>query len=175
MKWWIISRHEGYIFSTSLLSEKRYPREDKWEGELRNWIFPSPRINSFSSTKESAFLPSMIWLNGTIFLFCKNTKIRNTLDSKFLACERDYGMLIRSKNFLLASLRLFSFDLMFLDQEKNWRYLSCISNLRDFSLYEKKNAGKTQLITERKNRSTWFVMSKSLPNNFLTKLQINCR
>lgn len=85
----------------------------------------------------------MIWLNGRIFLFCENTKVctvdwkeeakakRSLLDVHytFLACE-EIASVDKRINFIPWLRReCFRFDLMFRDQEKNRRYLSCIRNL----------------------------------------------
>lgn len=154
VKWWIISRHEGYIFY-SLLSEKdiRGRASMKLDFLLR---FASPcsiaTDKRFFSTKETFFAAApMIWLNGRVFLFCESTNIRTRIKEhvgggkdksrqsfSLAMCSTffrsDCKRLIRKKHIHWLHWDCFRFDLMFVDQEKNRRYLSCICNLDTFSL-----------------------------------------
>lgn len=96
VKWWIISRHEGYIFYFAVVRGKRYIRgrtNGRAMYEIGFSLSYSDKRFFFDERKRfSSF--HMIWLNGRIFLFCKNTKIkkytRKTKDSsharKIKAC-----------------------------------------------------------------------------------------
>lgn len=150
VKWWIISGHRRV---TTRWRCVRGGGEKISEG---GWVkldfLPSTSYSSIAAA-DKRFQPrkdaSMIWLNGRIFLFCRNTNIkthikasdggrkkggekdkrkgRSLMCSTFLTCERwgDCRAVDKTECFSIERT-CFRFDLMFPDQEKNWCHLSCI-------------------------------------------------